>query len=460
MTNARGNWGSRIAFILAASGSAVGLGNIWRFPTVAYQNGGAIFVQIYILFVLLIGFVVLVGEISLGRHTQRNPVGAFRRLAPKSAWRLVGVLGVLTAFGVISYYSVVAGWTLSYVFTTAGGVFNSQLTQAEISEIFGHTVGNPLKAVFWHFTFMLLTVGVVIGGVQKGIERWSKILMPLLLLILILLVIRSLTLEGAEIGLSKFLKADWSKVSGTTVIAAIGQAVFSLSLGIGTMMTYGSYMNREENIVRSAGAVCFLDTLIAILAGLAIFPVLFTMKGMEPEVGAKLIFIVLPRLFSEIPFGTLFGTGFFVLLSLAAVTSSISLLEVPVAYFVDERGWKRKNATLLCGAIGFLVGIFSALSLGAVDWLSEITTIGTRKMGFLDLMDLFMGQYSMTFGAMMIALFVGWRWGTPALLKEITGEDASPGRLRKIIAFQIRYICPLLLIALIVIMIINPNAFA
>lgn len=460
MTNARGNWGSRIAFILAASGSAVGLGNIWRFPTVAYQNGGAIFVQIYILFVFLIGFVVLVGEISLGRHTQRNPVGAFRRLAPRSAWRLVGVLGVLTACGVISYYSVVAGWTLSYVFTTAGGVFNSQLTQAEISEIFGHTVGNPHKAVFWHFTFMLLTVGVVIGGVQKGIERWSKILMPLLLLILILLVIRSLTLEGAEIGLSKFLKADWSKVSGTTVIAAIGQAVFSLSLGIGTMMTYGSYMNREENIVRSAGAVCFLDTLIAILAGLVIFPVLFTMKGMEPEVGAKLIFIVLPRLFSEIPFGTLFGTGFFVLLSLAAVTSSISLLEVPVAYFVDERGWKRKNATLLCGAIGFLVGIFSALSLGAVDWLSEITTIGTRKMGFLDLMDLFMGQYSMTFCAMMIALFVGWRWGTPALLKEITGEDASPGRLRKIIAFQIRYICPLLLIALIVILIINPNAFA
>jgi NSS family neurotransmitter:Na+ symporter len=296
--------------------------------------------------------------------------------------------------------------------------------------------------------------------VRKGIERWSKILMPLLLLILILLVIRSLTLEGAEIGLSKFLRADWSKVSGTTVIAAIGQAVFSLSLGIGTMMTYGSYMNREENIVRSAGAVCFLDTLIAILAGLAIFPALFTMKGMEPEVGAKLIFIVLPRLFSEIPFGVLFGTGFFVLLSLAAVTSSISLLEVPVAYFVDERGWKRRNATLLCGMIGFLVGIFSALSMGAVDWLSEITTIGTRTMGFLDLMDLFMGQYSMTFGAMMIALFVGWRWGTPALLKEIARGDGPPGRLRKIIAFQIRYICPLLLIALIVILIINPNAFA
>jgi NSS family neurotransmitter:Na+ symporter len=226
------------------------------------------------------------------------------------------------------------------------------------------------------------------------------------------------------------------------------------------MMTYGSYMNREENIVRSAGAVSFVDTLIAILAGLAIFPALFTMEGLEPEVGARLIFIVLPRLFSEIPFGTLFGTGFFVLLSLAAVTSSISLLEVPVAYFVDERGWKRKKATLLSGLIGFIVGIFSALSLGAVDWLSEITTIGTRTMGFLDLMDLLMGQYSMTFGAMMIALFVGWRWGTKALLKEITIGDGPPGLLRKIIAFQIRYVCPLLLIALILILIINPNAFA
>ena len=460
MANTRDNWGSRLAFILAASGSAIGLGNIWRFPTVAYQNGGAIFVQIYVLFVFLIGFVVLIGEISLGRHTQRNPVGVFKRLAPGSPWRLVGVLGVLTAWGVISFYSVVAGWTLSYVFTTAGGVFSTQLGQAEISEIFGQTVGNPFKAVFWHFTFMLLTVGVVIGGVRKGIERWSKILMPLLFLILILLVIRSLTLEGAEVGLSKFLEADWSKVSGTTVIAAIGQVVFSLSLGIGTMMTYGSYMNRGENIVRSAGAVSLVDTLIAILAGLAIFPALFTMEGLEPEVGAKLIFIVLPRLFSEIPFGTLFGTGFFVLLSLAAVTSSISLLEVPVAYFVDERGWKRKNATLLSGTIGFIVGIFSALSLGAVDWLSEITTIGTRTMGFLDLMDLFMGQYSMTFGAMMIALFVGWRWGTKALLKEISTGDDPPGLLRKIIAFQIRYVCPLLLIALILILIINPNAFA
>jgi len=460
MTNIRDNWGSRMAFILAASGSAIGLGNIWRFPTVAYQNGGAIFVQIYVLFVFFIGFVVLIGEISLGRHTQRNPVGAFKRLAPGSAWRFVGVLGVLTAWGVISYYSVVAGWTLSYVFTTAGGVFSTHLSQAEISEIFGRTVGDPFKAVFWHFAFMLLTVGVVIGGVRKGIERWSKILMPLLFLILILLVIRSLTLEGAGIGLSKFLRADWSKVSGGTVIAAIGQAVFSLSLGIGTMMTYGSYMNREENIVRSAGAVSFVDTLIAILAGLAIFPALFTMKGLEPEVGAKLIFIVLPRLFSEIPFGTLFGTGFFVLLSLAALTSSISLLEVPVAYFMDERGWKRKSATLVCGMIGFLVGIFSALSLGAVDWLSEIVAVGARTMGFLDLMDLLMGQYSMTFGAMMIALFVGWRWGTKALLKEITGGDGPPGRLRKIIAFQIRYVCPLLLIALVVILIINPNAFA
>ncbi|RLB12282.1 MAG: sodium-dependent transporter, partial [Deltaproteobacteria bacterium] len=356
-------------------------------------------------------------------------------------------------------YSVVAGWTLSYIFTTAGGAFSTRLTQPEIAEIFSRTVASPFQAIFWHFLFMLLTVGVVMGGVRRGIERWTKILMPLLFFILLLLLVRSVTLEGAEVGIAVFLKADWSKVSGSTVIAALGQAVFSLSLGVGTMITYGSYMNREEDIVRSAGLVSIFDTLIAVLAGLAIFPALFTMPGMEPAVGAKLIFIVLPRLFSEIPFGTLFGTGFFVLLAVAAVTSSISLLEVPVAYFVDERGWRRKRATLFCGTIGFLIGIFSALSVGAVGWLSHITDVGQRQMGFLDLMDLFMGQYSMTAGALLIALFVGWRWGTSSLVSEIA-LDENPGRLRKWIAFQIRFVCPTVLIGLIVYLILNPNAFA
>ncbi|HUU28229.1 MAG TPA: sodium-dependent transporter [archaeon] len=459
MAKIRDNWGSRFAFILAASGSAIGLGNIWRFPTVAYQNGGAAFVQIYILFVILVGFVVMVGEISLGRHTQRNPVGVFRRIAPGSIWTLVGFLGVMTAWGVLSYYSVVAGWTIRYIFTTGSGTFSSRLPQSEIAGIFGSMVASPYQAVFWHFVFMLLTVGVVIGGVKQGIERWSKILMPMLFFILLFLVIWSVNLEGAEIGLAEFLKADWSKVSGRTIIAALGQAVFSLSLGAGTMVTYGSYMNREENIARSVGFVCFFDTLIAIMAGLAIFPALFTMKGMEPAVGAKLIFIVLPRLFSEIPFGTLFGTGFFILLAVAAVTSSISLLEVPVAYFVDERHWGRKKATLFCGTVAFIVGLLSALSAGAVDWLSHLADIRTRSMGFLDLMDLSMGQYSMTFGAMMIALFVGWRWGTRSLVAELD-QGSSSSWYKKVIAFQMRYICPLVLVGLILYLIFNPNAFA
>ena len=456
---ARDNWGSKMAFVLAASGSAIGLGNIWRFPTVAYRNGGAAFVQIYILIVCLIGFVLLIGEITLGRHTQRNPVGVYRHLAPKSPWSAVGVIAVLTAWGVLAYYSVVAGWTLSYTLTTAEGHFSARLTQEQIAGIFGQTVANPYKAIFWHFGFMLLTVGVVMGGVKQGIERWSTILMPLLLIILILLVIRSITLEGAEVGLLKYLRADWSKVTGRTFIAALGQAVFSLSLGAGTMITYGSYMNRQENIVRSAAVVCFADTLVAILAGLAIFPALFTMQGMEPEVGSKLIFIVLPRLFSEIPFGTLFGTGFFVLLVVAALTSSISLLEVPVAYFVDERGWKRRKATIFCGLIAFGAGIFSALSAGAVDSLTNMLTIGSRTLGFLDIMDLAIGQCSMTFGAMMVALFVGWRWGTRHFIREIAHGD-DPSFIRKVIAFQIRYICPLVLIGLIIYLFFNPNAFA
>ncbi len=459
MTHQRDGWGSRLAFILAASGSAIGLGNIWRFPAVAYQNGGAAFVQIYIVFVLLIGFVILIGEISIGRSTARNPIGAFRKLAPGSPWKFVGVLGVLTAWGVISYYSVVAGWTLSYIFTTAGGAFNHTMSAQEITAVFSSTVASPGRALFWHFAFMLLTVGVVVGGVKQGIERWSKILMPLLLLILILLVIRSVTLEGAEVGLAEFFRADWSKVGFGTFVNALGQAVFSMSLGAGTMITYGSYMNREENIVRSAGMVAILDTLIAILAGLAIFPALFTMSGVEPEVGAKLIFIVLPRLFSEIPFGTLFGTGFFVLLAVAALTSSISLLEVPVAYFVDERRWSRKRATVFCAIIAFCMGIFSALSMGAVPGLSSMLTLGERTLGFLDLMDLISGQCSMSFGAMMVAIFVGWRWGTKNLLAEIS-HAGYVGPVRKLVAFLIRWVCPLVMLFLALYILTHPSAFA
>ncbi|MFH1071190.1 MAG: sodium-dependent transporter, partial [Candidatus Glassbacteria bacterium] len=420
MTQGRGNWGSKLAFIMAASGSAIGLGNIWRFPTVAYRSGGAAFVQVYILIVILIGFVILIGEISLGRHTQRNPIGAYKLLAPGSPWKFAGAFSIFTAWGVLSFYSVVAGWTLSYIFTTASGTFGAHLSQDEIIQVFSNTVATPGRAILWHFLFMLLTVGVVIGGVKQGLERWSKLLMPMLFLVIILLVIRSLTLDGAEVGLREYLRADWSKVNGRVVIAALGQAIFSLSLGAGTMLTYGSYMNREENIIRSAAWVCFLDTLIAVMAGLAIFPALFTMSGLKPEIGAKLIFIVLPRLFSEIPLGALFGTGFFILLALAALTSSISLLEVPVAYFVDERGWSRHKATIVCGSTSFAFGLLSALSVGAVGWLTSVITIGPRTLGFLDIMDLFSGQYSMTLGAMLIALFVGWRWGTRKLVEEIT----------------------------------------
>jgi neurotransmitter:Na+ symporter, NSS family len=459
MTVKRDNWGSRMAFVLAASGSAIGLGNIWRFPTVAAQNGGGAFVQIYLIFIVLLGFIVMVGEISLGRNTQRNPVGAFRQLAPKSSWVAVGFLGIAAGWGILSYYSVVAGWTLSYIFTTAGGAFDSGVSAEKIDEIFLGTISNPAKALFWHFLFMTLTVGVVMGGVKQGIERWSKILMPVLFLLLLLLVVRSLTLENAHIGLKKYLYADWSRVNGHTFVAALGQAFFSLSLGMGTMITYGSYMHSKENIVRSAGWVCFSDTLIAVLAGLAIFPALYTMEGVQPEAGAKLIFIVLPGLFSQIPFGMLFGTGFFLLLSVAALTSSISLLEVPVAYFVDELKWTRRRATIVCGGIAFTLGIFSALSLGAVGGLTHIMDLGSRSLGFLDMMDLFFGQFSLTLGALLIALFVGWKWGRKALKNEISHSE-SGSRMGGFIAFQIRYVCPLVLIALLLYLVFNPNAFA
>ena len=455
----RDKWGSKLAFILAASGSAIGLGNIWRFPSVAAMNGGGAFVQIYLAFVILIGLTVMVAEISLGRNTQRNPVGAFKQVAPRSAWVAVGFLGVAAGWGILSYYSVVAGWCLNYIYVTGSGTFSGEMAPGYVEKVFGEMLSNPWQVIGLHLLFMLLTAGVVIGGVKQGIERWSKILMPMLFIILILLVIRAVTLPGAEKGIKVFLYADWSKVTGSTIIAALGQAFFSLSLGMGTIITYGSYMNKREKIVQAAAWVCGMDSLIAILAGLAIFPALYTMPQVEPSAGAKLIFLVLPNLFAEIPFGTVFGTGFFILLTLAAVTSSISLLEVPVAYFVDERGWSRKKATLVCALIAFSLGIFSALSLGAVSSLSHVLDIGTRQLGFLDLMDLMFGQFSLTVGALLIALFVGWRWGTVALKKEIVGEGKE-GKFVKFLAFQIRYTCPIVLVGLLLYLLLHPNAFA
>ena len=448
----RDTWGSKAAFVLAAAGSAIGLGNIWGFPTVAGQNGGAAFLLIYLVAVALIGAPVMLAELIVGRKTQRNPVGAFKELAPGSFWVVVGGLGVLTGIIILSFYSVIAGWTLSYIFKTLAGTFQAGV---DTEAIYNELAGSAVPAISWHLLFIIITIYVVLGGVRDGIERWTKVLMPILFALLVLLAIRAVTLSGADAGLSFYLKPDFSKVTGAVVLSAIGQAFFSLSLGMGAMITYGSYVSKRDDLVSSAAWVTFADTTIAILAGLIIFPTLFH-AGLEPGAGGPgMVFVVLTSLLSSIPpapyGGVIFGTDFFMLLGIAALTSSVSLLEVVTSWAVDERGMSRRTAAITLGLIAFLIGIPSALANGAVSWLTELPGVG---MDFLSFLFMLFGQYSLVIGALLISLFVGWVWGVKAAGEEVRVNDGE-FPLGRTWAFLIRFVAPSAIVAILVKMVVD-----
>ncbi|HKY61131.1 MAG TPA: sodium-dependent transporter [Gemmatimonadota bacterium] len=443
----RDTWGSKLAFILAAAGSAVGLGNIWGFPTVAAANGGGAFLVVYVLAVVLVGAPVMLAELAIGRRTQRNPVGAFRALRPGSAWVAVGGLGVLTGLMILSFYSVVGGWTMAYVVKVATGAIRPE---TDTAAVFAGVAGSPLAAIGWHLAFMALTVLIVVGGVRGGIERWTKILMPALAGLLVLLVIRAVTLSGAGAGLEFYLRPDFSEVTGGTILAAIGQAFFSLSLGMGAMITYGSYVSKKDDLETSALYVTGFDTSVAFLAGLLIFPTLFH-AGMDPGAGGPgMVFVVLASLLGTIPpapwGGILFGAAFFILLGIAAVTSSISLLEVIVAWIVDERSWARRKAAWTFGALAFLIGIPSALAGGAVGWLTSLPGVG---MDFLSFMFALFGQYALVVGALFISIFAGWVWGARAAGEEVRSNDGEFS-LEGTWSFLIRFLCPVAIAALLI----------
>jgi NSS family neurotransmitter:Na+ symporter len=448
----RDTWGSKAAFVLAAAGSAIGLGNIWGFPTVAGQNGGAAFLLIYLAAVALIGAPVMLAELIVGRRTQRNPVGAFKALAPGSVWVVVGGLGVFTGIIILSFYSVIAGWTLSYIFKTITGTFQAGV---DTEAIYNELAGSAVPAISWHLLFICITIYVVLGGVRDGIERWTKVLMPVLFALLVLLAVRAVTLSGAEAGLAFYLKPDFSKVTGTVILSAIGQAFFSLSLGMGAMITYGSYVSKRDDLVSSAAWVTFADTTIAILAGLIIFPTLFH-AGLEPGAGGPgMVFVVLTSLLSSIPpapyGGVIFGTGFFMLLGIAALTSSVSLLEVVTSWAVDERGMSRRKAAISLGIVAFVIGVPSALANGAVSWLTNLPGIG---MDFLSFLFMLFGQYSLVIGALLISLFVGWVWGVKAAGEEVRENDGE-FPLGKTWGFLIRFVAPSAIVAILVKMVVD-----
>ena len=413
MINKREQWGSKLGFILAASGSAVGLGNIWKYPHMAGQNGGAAFTIVYLVCILVVGLPILLGELVIGRNTQLSPVGAFNKLADKSNWKWVGFLGVASAFVILSFYGVVGGWTLRYTFYSLFGGFESLSGNADASgEVFNSFISNSINPIFWQLLFMSFCIGIIIKGVKSGIEEGAKIMMPLIIVILGVLVVRGLTLDGGSEGLIFLFKPKFSDLTPSSIVLALGHAFFTLSLGMGTMLTYGSYLDKKQNLFSSAIWVILLDTAIAMLAGTAIFTIVFAM-GADPSAGAGLIFVVLPTIFPQIGGGLVWGTLFFFILFMAALTSAISILEVITAYFIDEKGWSRERATLSFGGVITVVGIFCSLSLGNFN----ITSI--FDISFFDFMDELSSKYMLPIGGALTAIFILYKWGVGAFLDEV-----------------------------------------
>jgi NSS family neurotransmitter:Na+ symporter len=430
----REQWGSRLGFILAAAGSAIGLGNIWMFPKTAGENGGGLFVLLYLLCVMVIGVPLMLAELAIGRASQSNAVGAFKKLTPGKPWFLTGGLGVLAGFLILSFYAVIGGWILIYLWDSITGLLTSQgmNTLTALNEHFTNRTTDPMYSILFYFIFMALTIFIVYKGIGEGIEKWSKILMPVLLGLLVLVIVRGLFLEGAMKGLEFLFVPRFEDFKPETLAGALSQAFFSLSLGMGAMITYGSYLKKNQNLPQSAVQVGGLDTLIGILAGMAIFPALLSIN---PDIspadmgGSGLIFKAFPQIFLEMfggnaLFAQIFAILFFVLVLIAALTSSISLLEVVTAYFVDERKFKRSHAAMIMGALIFIIGIPSALPTGAFDIVSSVTY-----------------DYMLPIGGFFISIYASWVWGRNRALIEIA-DGCKCFKLGILWHFILRWIAP------------------
>ena len=434
----RKNFGSRAGAVLAAAGSAVGLGNVWRFPTEVGNNGGAAFILIYLICVLLVGVPVMLSEFVVGRHTHANTVTAFARLAPRSWWRFEGVLSVFAAFLILSYYVVISGWTLYYLVETLQG---SLTHDQDFKAGFNAFVSHPWWPVVSACAFMGMTHLVIARGVQSGIERVSKILMPMLLVILVLLVICSFSMPGARDGLRFLLKPDFSKVTTRVMLSAMAQAFFSLSLAMGCLCTYASYFTDETRLVRTAVNVSMIDTMVAILSGFVIFPAEFSVPGVEADAGPGLVFITLPNVFHmaslQLPWvAYIFSVMFYLLLLLAALTSAISLHESVTAYVLETTRLSRRSASAVVSVLCMLVGVACSLSFGPWN--------GFRLFGMtiFEFLDFTASKIFLLFGGIIICLFVGWKLDRQLLLAEVTNRGTLRFRLFRLYVFLIRYVVP------------------
>ncbi|MEE8264622.1 MAG: sodium-dependent transporter [Gammaproteobacteria bacterium] len=447
-----GEWSSRWAFILAATGSAVGLGNIWRFPYLTGENGGGAFVLIYLFCVAVIGIPVMIAEIMLGRRGRMSPINTMRALAHDEGlsryWQVIGWLGMLAGFLILSFYSVVAGWTLAYVFRSGAGIF-SGMTAENVSTVFSDLVSDPERLLAWHTIFMAMTTMVVARGVRSGLEKAVRWLMPALFLLLLVLVGYAMGTGSFQEAVRYLFKPDFSSLSAGGVMSAMGQAFFSLSVGMGAIMIYGSYLSHTESIPRMTIIVALADTLVAILAGLAIFPIVFA-YGLQPQEGSGLIFKTLPIAFGHMPGGAFFGCLFFLLLMMAAWTSAISLLEPVVAWLVENRGMTRVHASILACGIVWILGLGALFSLNI--W-SDATLFGKTFFGLLEYLT---ANIMLPVGGFLIALFAGWRLSRAASVNELGLGQGFAYQTWRIL---VRYITPvgLILVFLHVLGVLDPT---
>lgn len=449
MAESRGQWGSRLGFILAAAGSAIGLGNIWKFPYITGENGGGLFVLIYLVCIALVGLPIMMAEIMIGRAAQKSPVGAFRALSrPGSPWALAGGLGVVTAFVILSYYSVVAGWAMHYTWLSLTDTFAGQ-TPDEIGAIFGAVYGSEEINALWHLIFMGATISIVIAGIRGGIELWSRILMPALFLILLILFVYAMQSDGFGRAVEFVFAPHAGDLTAAGVLEALGHSFFTLSLGMGAMITYGSYLQRDEDLVTTSVTVSVLDTAVALLACLVLFPIIFS-ADLEPAAGPGLVFRSIPIALSQMPGGMVLAPLFFLLLTFAALTSAISLLEVAASYFIDERGWSRTKATLATGGLITLLGLPSAMSggsrlfgQGVTDLTAPLLKLLGRDAGmnWFDFFDYLASNWMLPIGGMLIALFVAWRVGDAAR-EQAFKAGTRLGQIYWTWVFLLRFIVP------------------
>ena len=440
--NQRESWQSRTGFVFAALGSAVGLGSIWRFPYIVGQNGGAAFILLYLIFLAIIGFPILIAEIVIGKSAQSSPYGSFKSIGKNRFWGFSGKMLIFTGFIISSFYSVIAGWMLGYLIEAIIGHLNFLNTTQALNH-FDKLSSSAFWSVGFHFLFMTLSILILFFGVRKGIEQKSKIMMPLLIVVVIILVVKGLTLPSASKGIKFLFSPNWQMITPAGILMALGQAFFTLSLGQGTMITYGSYLSKKEDIPKSCFPVVILNTIISLLVGVAVFTIVFS-QDLAPQAGPSLIFESLPLVFTKMKGGYFLAIFFFLLVTLAALTSEISALEPFISYLIDEKKWPRKKAAIFAGIIAFLIGIPSALSFGLIKGFTLF------NMNFFDFLSFFSINILVPIGGLLAVILVSYVWGIKKAFSHLSVSKEIFFHHRPWMAFYfkicLKYVSPVLII--------------